>query len=29
MPKVLFLNDSLDDIMYWAHNNRKTMTNTA
>ena len=25
MPKVLFLNDSLDDIMYWAHNDRKIL----
>ena len=25
MPKVLFLNDSLDDFMYLAHNNRKIL----
>ena len=25
MPKVLFLNDSLDDFMYWAHNDRKIL----
>ena len=25
MPKVLFMDDSLDDFMYWAHNNRKIL----
>lgn len=25
MPKVLFFNDSLNDFMYWAHNDRKIL----
>ncbi|MBR4151828.1 MAG: Txe/YoeB family addiction module toxin [Selenomonadaceae bacterium] len=25
MPNVLFLNDALNDFMYWAHNDRKIL----
>lgn len=25
MPNVLFFNDALNDLMYWAHNDRKIL----